>query len=199
MPVQIVKRDDKFCTAEPDGTVIACFDTRQEAVDQLQAIEANKAMILPGSGGLRHMFLITSNAYRDREGEIIKAQGLEEYANGETPTKPEDNVLLFWHEGDPVGDIVYAEFYKSFLIEIAKERPDATINFGKGSDGKEIRTNIKTVWDNIEQRPGIWTASHGFRRLGKSKDGVIYPIDKIESSVVTEGYEANFYTVSEVI
>ena len=165
---------------------------------ELQVIEANKALILPGSDGLRHMFLITSNAYRDREGEIIKAQALKEYAAGETPTKPEDNVLMFWHDGDPIGDIIYAEFYKSFLIEIAKERPDASINLGEPG-GKEIRTNIKTVWDNIEQRPGIWKASHGFRAIHKNKDGVIYPIDKFETSVVTEGYEANFYTISEVI
>lgn len=198
MPVGIAKRGNQWCTVEPDGTPISCFDTHQEARQQQIAIEANKAMILPGGGGLRHMFLITSNSYRDREGEIIKAQGLKEYANGDTSTKPEDNVLLFWHAGDPIGDIIYAEFYKSFLIEIAKERQDAPINLGE-IGGDEIRTNIKTVWDNIEQRPGIWKASHGFRALGKSKDGVIYPIDKFETSVVVQGFEANLFTVSEVI
>jgi hypothetical protein len=198
MPVGIAKRGNQWCTVEPDGTSINCFPTRREALAQQAAIEANKAMVLPGDGGLRHMFLITSNAYRDREGEIIKAQGLKEYADGETPTKPEDNVLLFWHEGDPIGDIIYAEFYKSFLIEIAKERPDAAINLATPG-GKPINTNIKTVWDNIEQRPGMWKASHGFRALGKSKDGVIYPIDKFESSVLTDGFEANLFTTSEVI
>jgi len=198
MPVGIGKRGNQWCTLEPDGTPISCFNTRQEALDHLVAIEVNKAMILPGEDGLRHMFLITSNSYRDREGEIIKAQGLKEYAEGKTATKPEDNVLLFWHAGDPIGDIIYAEFYKSFLIEIAKERQDAPINIGE-IGGEEIKTNIKTVWNNIEQRPGIWTASHGFRALGKSKDGVIYPIDKFETSVMTQGYEANLFTISEVL
>ncbi|MCK5600808.1 hypothetical protein KAR91_03005 [Candidatus Pacearchaeota archaeon] len=198
MPVGIGKRGDQWCTLEPDGTPISCFDTRQEARQQQIAIEVNKAMILPGEDGLRHMFLITSNSYRDREGEIIKARGLKEYAEGKTQTKPDENVLLFWHAGDPIGNIVYAEFYKSFLIEIAKERPDAPINLGE-IGGDEIKTNIKTVWNNIEQRPGIWTASQGFRAIEKDNDGVIYPIDKFETSVVTQGFEANLFTISEVV
>ncbi|MHC4648011.1 MAG: hypothetical protein ACYTBJ_21335 [Planctomycetota bacterium] len=161
-------------------------------------ITASKALVIPGADGARLMFLVTSNAYRDREGEIIKGQGLKEYAEGKTPTKPEDNVLLFWHDGDPIGDIIYAEFFKSFLIEIAKERPNAEIDLGSPG-GEKIETTIKTVWDNIEQRPGIWKASHGFRAIDKDKNDVIYPIDKFETSVVTEGFEANLYTLSEVI
>ena len=198
MPVMIRHRGDKWCTVEPDGSTIACFRTRGQAVDQLAAIEANKAIVLPGSDGLRHMLLITSNAYRDREGEILKEQGLKEYAEGKFPTKPTENVLLFWHEGDPIGDIVYAECYKSFLIEIARERPNAEINIGT-FDGERIETEIKTVWDNIESRPGEWAASHGFQAIGKSKDGVIYPFDKFESSIVADGYQANWYTLSEVL
>jgi len=161
-------------------------------------VSNNKAMILPGGDGLRYMLLVTSNAYRDREGEILKEQGLKEYADGLMPTKPEDNVLLFWHEGDPIGDIVYAECYKSFLIEIAQERPNSNINIGE-KGGEEINTDIKTVWDNIENNPGIWGASHGFRVLGKTKDGVIYPFDKFESSIVADGYQANWFTLSEVL
>ena len=144
------------------------------------------------------MLLVTSNAYRDREGEILKEQGLKEYAEGKFPTKPKDNVLLFWHEGDPIGDIVYAECYKSFLIEIAAERPNAKIDIGVPGE-TIIETEIKTVWDNIEATPGEWAASHGFQPIGKSKDGVIYPFDKFESSIVAKGFQANWYTLSEVI
>jgi len=200
MPINIVKRGDKYCTAEPGGDIIACFDTYEDALSQLQAIEANKALVLPGvnDDGRRMMLLVSSNAYRDREGEILAEKGLQEYANGETMTKPEDNVLLFWHDGDPIGDIVYAECYKSFLIEIALERANTKVNIG-GRGGEPIETDIKTVWDNVEANPGIWGASHGFRVIGKSKDGVIYPFDKYETSIVANGYQANWYTLSEVI
>ncbi len=198
MPVVIRRRNNKWCTVEPTGKTIACHDTRKGAIAQLRAIEANKAMIFPGSDGMRHMLLVTSNAYRDREGEILKEQGLKEYADGKMPTKPQDNVLLFWHDGDPIGDIVYAESYKSFLIEIAAERTNKTINIGE-IGGEVIETEIKTVWDSIENNPGLWAASHGFRVIGKSKDGVIYPFDKYESSIVPNGFQANWYTLSEVI
>lgn len=202
MPVMIRHRNNKWCTVEPTGKTIACFDTMKEARAQQVSIEANKttikAMILPSSGDLRHMLLITSNAFRDREEEILKGQGLKEYAAGKTPTKPKDNVLLFWHDGDPLGDIVYAEFYKSFLIEIARERPNKVVNIGE-LGGEVIETEIKTVWGNLEDNPGLWAASHGFRAIGKSKDGVIYPFDKYESSIVPEGFQANWYTLSEVI
>jgi len=200
MPVRIAKRGNKYCTTEPDGTTIACFDTYEEARAQQQAINANKALVLPGvnDDGRRLMILVTSNAYRDREGEIVAERGLQEYADGKTMTTPEQNVLLFWHDGDPIGDIVYAECYKSFLIEIALERENARVNIGERG-GDPIETDIKTVWDNIEATPGQWGASHGFRVIGKSNDGVIYPFDKYESSIVANGYQANWYTLSEVI
>ncbi len=198
MPVMIRRRNNKWCTVEPTGKTIACHETRKGAIAQLRAIEANKAMIFPGSDGMRHMLLVTSNAYRDREEEILKGQGLKEYAEGKTPTKPQDNILLFWHDGAPLGDVVYAEYYKSFLIEIARERSNKAINIGE-LGGEVIETEIKAAWDYFENNPGLWAASHGFRAIGKSKDGVIYPIDKYETSIVPDGFQANWYTLSEVI
>jgi hypothetical protein len=185
---------------EPDGKIISCFDTRNEARAQQAAIEASKALVIPNTktNGLRHMFLVSSNCYKDREGEIVKSDGLKEYAAGELEVKPKDNVLLFWHEGDPIGKIVYAEFYKSFLIEVAQELPDQKINLADSGD-EPIITNVKTVWDNMEKHSGIWRASIGFRAIEKSKDGVLYPIIKYETSVVTKDYQANWWTISEVI
>jgi hypothetical protein len=199
MPVRIERRENEWCTIEPSGKVIACFPTEEAARRQQIAIEANKALILPGSKGLRHMFLISSNAFRDREGEIVRSDGLREYAEGKTFIKPEDNDLLFWHEGDAIGKIIYAEFYKSFLIEVARELPDQKINLKAGTGEKPIITSVKTVWDNIEHLAGIWRSSIGFRAMDKSKDGVLYPIEKHETSVVIEDYQANWWTISEVI
>ncbi|MHC4649126.1 MAG: DNA ligase-like domain-containing protein [Planctomycetota bacterium] len=195
MPVRIARRNN--------NETVACFDTRQEAIAQMVAIEASKAMrydskaIIVDVDGLRHMLLLTSNSFRDREEDIVKSTGLREYAEGKTKTKPEDNVLLFWHDGEPIGDIIYAEFYKSFLIEVARERPNERINIG--TEEKPIKAEVKQVWDFIESTPGKWGASHGFDVIGKSKDGIIYPIDKKESSVVLNEYQANWYTISEVL
>jgi hypothetical protein len=203
MPVRIARRNNKWCTIEPSGDVIACFDTRREAIGQLAAIEASKAVDLTNKAvivdidGLRHMLLVTSNAYRDREGDILASKGLQEYAEGKGLTKPEDNVLLFWHDGEPIGDIVHAEYYKSFLIEVAKERTNALINLGTKQE--PIEAEIKSVWDFVEATPGLWAASHGFFTIGKSQDDVIYPFDKKESSVVLANYQANWWTLSEVI
>jgi hypothetical protein len=205
MPVSIRRRNGKWCTVEPDGSTIACFDTRREAIGQLVAIEANKALAgkvaiiksLTDDDGLRYMLLITSNSYRDREGDILKSTGLAEYAAGKGLTKPEDNVLLFWHDGEPIGDIIHAEYYKSFLIEVARERRDKTINIG--TKKKPMECKISQVWDFIEDTPGEWAASHGFDVIGRSKDGIIYPFDKKETSVVLNEYQANWWTLSEVI
>ena len=203
MPVSIRHRDSQWCTVEPSGAVIACFDTRQEAIGQLVAIEANKAIdhnnkaMVVDIDGNRHMLLATSNSYRDREDDILKSDGLREYAEGKGRTKPEDNVLLFWHEGEPIGDIIHAEFYKSFLIEVARERPDKRIN--AGTKAKPFEIGVKQIWDFFEATPGKWAASHGFDVIGKSKDNVIYPFDKQETSILPNGEQANWWTISEVI
>lgn len=203
MPPKLRKRGSEWCVEEPGGKKLGCHSTRHEALAQIAAIEANKAIdinskaMIVDSDGLRYMLLITSNSYRDREGDIIRSDALKEYAEGKTKTKPEDNVLLFWHDGDPIGDIVYAEFYKSFLIEVARERENEPINIG--SKDKPIHTSIKQVWDVMEATPGKWAASHGFYAIDKSSDGVIYPIDKKESSVVLADFQANWWTLSEVL
>jgi hypothetical protein len=215
MPVGIVKRGNEYCIQEPDGEIIACHPTRQEALDQLIAIELNKALSnivaaiddksepfvkVVGSSGdnLRLMGLVSSNAYRDREREIIRSDALKEYAEGKTKTKPEQNVLLFWHKGDDIGKVIYAEFYKSFLIEVALELLNDKINIA-GIGQRPIITSIKNVWDVVEATSGEWRTSIGFRAPNKSKDGVIYPLDKFETSIVFRDFQANWFTVSEVI
>ena len=43
---RIVERDGQFCVVSEDGSeTLGCHDTREEAVDQLRAVEANKAVL----------------------------------------------------------------------------------------------------------------------------------------------------------
>ena len=43
MPYTIVRREDQYCVAkESDGSILGCHDTREEAVDQIAAVEASE-------------------------------------------------------------------------------------------------------------------------------------------------------------
>lgn len=47
MPYDIVRRDSKFCVVKvgEEDDPIGCHDTRQEAQDQIAAIEANESSL----------------------------------------------------------------------------------------------------------------------------------------------------------
>lgn len=43
MPYTIVRQDDQYCVAkESDGSILGCHDTREEAADQIAAIESSE-------------------------------------------------------------------------------------------------------------------------------------------------------------
>lgn len=185
MHYTIVKSGDRYCVHKklPDGGTgkkIGCHDSK-------------------GDDGARYMFLVTTNAYKDRENEIIKADVLKQLVeskwDGDAFTG--DDVLLFWHKGEPIGDIVYADTVGRFLVEVAKERPDAEIDLGRGKTAR-----IAQVWDFIEQtsRTMDWGASHGFKFYPQDREGGVYNriVRKWETSVLPVQYAANSYTYAGV-
>ena len=149
--------------------------------------------ITKGEDGLRYLFLITSNGYMDREREYITTKALQHYVEkswlANDVCQP-DNALLFWHDGDPIGDVVWTDMQGPFLMEVAKERatPFAV-----------------QVWDYLEAHPELkWGASHGFRyadkRVNPNEDTATYDaIDKFETSVLPLRYAANPYTFAGVV
>lgn len=162
--------------------------------------------VFKGTDGLRQMVLITSNSYRDREGETIRTKGLKGYVDGawnrvEGKCLP-DNPLLLWHGGQPIGDIVWCDMEGPFLLEVAKERPDQTINIAKKGQAP-VYVSVKDVWDYIEENPSDleWGASHGFKfpKWRKSRDNVYDTIYKFETSVLPLLWAANPYTFSGVV
>jgi hypothetical protein len=160
-----------------------------------------KATILPAeSDGLRHMLIITSNAYRDREGEIVSQKALEAYVE-ESWDGDEfvgDNAHLVWHEGDPIGDIVYADMEGPFLIEVARERPNATVNLA--ADGEEpLYTEIKAVWDALEHEKDLGASQGFYPVVTDRKEGVYQRIYKRETSVLPRFAAANTLTESAVV
>lgn len=177
---------------------------RQKVEDQIAELqeELDDLNALKESSGQRLALLITGNAYIDRDHEIIRQKAFEamvESCWGEDGSFKESHPLLFWHRGDPIGQIIYAEMYGPFLVEVAKELPDASINIADKTDFP-LMTTIKEVWDMIEDNDLDWGASYEFFFKNEdAADSVYDEIMKTESSVLPRNLAANGFTYCEVI
>jgi len=143
--------------------------------------------------GARLMLIITSNAYEDREGEIVTYKALKEdtdrrWRDGKFV---EGDPVVFWHD-DPVqhperiiGDVVYANMHGPFLVEVAKER----------------KTDFaRKVWNFIEKGDRAWGASHGFHyRPDEKARGEYTFVRKFETSILPLSAAANGYTLAGVV
>lgn len=201
MPYDIRKIGDEYCVVKrSDNKTMGCHDTRDEAVRQLSAIEASegsKATVFKYADGQRYMLLVTSNAYQDREDEWITTDALKAYVDSQWRGEQfdGDNVLLFWHDGPPIGDCVFADMEGPFLFEVFRER---------ASGWPMIQHYAKAIWDYVEATPDVdWGSSHGFQYnpTETERDGgrVYRSIQKFESTIVPREYAANGLTYSGVI
>ncbi len=154
-----------------------------------------------GSGGLRLMLLVTSNAYRDREGEIIREKALRQYVESSWSDGEfigEDS-LLVWHGGDAIGEIIYADMEGPFLIEVARELPDDIVNLAISGE-EAVRASIKEVWDGMDSYPDALGTSHRFYHLRRDKQNGVYEnIYKFETSILPLDKAANQITSAEIL
>jgi hypothetical protein len=134
----------------------------------------------------RLVALVTSNSYRDRQGETITTAALRDWVRrawrgqGFRARSP----LLFWHDDPPIGDVVYAEVHGPFLLELALERPTPF---------------ARAVLDYVEAAPpGTFGASHGFVYTASPAKGIYHAIDKFETSILPLEHAANPYTYAGV-
>ncbi len=218
MPYSLTESDGKFCV---NGK---CYDKRADALAYLQALEANvpdahKALyaapkpvgvfsrvkdgltIYRDVRGRRFMFIVTSNSYKDRENETIATKALQAYVDKAWAVEDKclpRNPLLFWHDGQPIGDIVWTDMEGPFLLEVAKERPNQVVKLT--TKGRIWKTTIKHIWDAIEKGGYRFGASHGFRVQDSDfEDGVYKHIAKFETSVLPLDAAANPYTFAGVV
>lgn len=154
--------------------------------------------VYKGSDGLRYMFIITSNGYQDRDEETILTKALSGYVEKAWSVEGKclpGNPLLFWHKGQPIGDIVWTDMHGTFLLEVAKERRNARVKVSA-----QHTTTIKQLWDAFETAHYSWGASHGFKYPDSAKQGKEYlNIAKFETSILPLDVAANPYTFSGVI
>ena len=141
--------------------------------------------------GLRHMFIVTSNSYEDREGETITSDALKAYEESCFPGEDLfhcDNPLLWWHDDDVVmGEAVTVNYSEPFLVEVFRELPNPV---------------SKVLWDYAEANGHAAGASHRFGYLEKDRDedGTFHRIFKQETSYLPErSLAANDRTYAGVI
>lgn len=147
------------------------------------------------AGGRRYMFLMSSNAYRDREGDIVKEQALNEYVTNFRSTPH-----LFWHGGEPVGTIIAAKMSGPLLLELSRELPDAVIDLKRDPDEEPMLIERSKVWDALEKGDTAWGASIGFgHEKGDEHDHEFEHILKVETSSLPLNMAANGITPSFVI
>lgn len=207
-------------TGKPTGIAVKTLRTEREAVDATHALNdtRKKGYIAPrpasllsrrktgisiykGDDGLRYMFIVTSNSYKDRDDETITTKALQNYVDAawavEDKCLPE-NPLLFWHDGEPIGDIVWTDMEGPFLIEVAKERANRVVRLT--TKGKAWKTTIKQIWDAFETARYSWGASHGFKYPDSAfEDGTYKQIAKFETSILPLDAAANPYTFAGVL
>ncbi len=150
------------------------------------------------SDGLRMMFLISTNAYQDREGDIISTKALRHYVDNFEP-----NELRFWHSRGAIGEIVEARMTGPFLVEVAKELP-GTYDIRHRRDPRKhpVLVSRKATWDLIEKSSDAiaWGASPGFTHpMIDRLDGVFDHFQKYETSVLPRSAAANAVTFSQIL
>ncbi len=202
MPYSIVKQGEQYCLQKEGGGIVkgSCHRDRSQTERMMHAIMAHESKALAvfkDADGARHMVIVTSNSYKDREGEYISSEALKAYVDSQWQGDQwrGDNRVLFWHKGPAIGKIVWADVHGPWLVEVARER---------ASGLPTVQRYSKAIWDAVERSDIEWGASHGFvyrnadREVGE--DGVTYrAIRKFETSVLPLQYAANALTYSGVL
>lgn len=150
--------------------------------------------------GQRYMLLISSNAYKDREDEIVTQKALEEHVANFNPEA--NHPVLIWHGGDPIGQVTEAKMYGPFLVEIVKELPDQPVNLARGKNTPPYPSTVKAVWDGLERMKEALAlgASIGFKyKKGDELDGAFEDVKIIERSILPQEAAANAITLSAMI
>lgn len=195
-----VKRD---CVYKRDtDELVGCTDSGKgnEYIAAIYSHEGKSYVVKSADSNLRLMVIRTSNAYRDREGEIVSQKALQGYVDScwKGNTFVGSNPLLVWHGGDPIGDIIFADMIGPFLVEVARERPNAVINLG--IDGEPpIETTVKAAWDALEMESDMGASHEFYYDTSDRKDGIYDVIVKTETSTLPRWAAANLITDSEIV
>jgi len=124
MPWKIVKRSDEFCVVKKaDDKVVACHDTREEAVRQLAALHAsekNTFSVEKQADGTYRWLSVWTNKYRDRDNppEILSEASHVDFAEAVNKGLWPYPELWFWHHNKRIGvsDIITYDKESGFSL-----------------------------------------------------------------------------------
>lgn len=137
-------------------------------------------------GGDRYLVLWTSNAFKDREGEIFSTKAWEDYVARRDQSGRKDRVW-FWHvKGSDFGDVVWQGMVGRMLVEIAKV--DSTVR------GDKMYHAITHPADFGDVVPHGWGTSHGYAYRKDDKSGGVYRfVEKFETTVLPKHRASNLF------
>lgn len=147
--------------------------------------------------GARHMFIITSNSYKDRDHDWVTTKALQRYVDESWVADDKcitNNKHLYWHDDNiHIGDIVWADTEGPFLIELSRERQGTFVY-------RDAVYPVSVIWDYVESAPEAQGASHRFYVTAKdAQDKTFNWIKKRETSTLPLKDAANLLTFSGVI
>lgn len=156
------------------------------------------ATVVYKEDGCRYMVLLASNAYLDRDEEIVRQKALERYVKDFDSAPPQP--LLYWHGGEAIGEIIEAKMTGPFLFELAGELPNKLIDLSRAEGDEPFFISRRAVWDVIEDSPTMWGVSIGFKhKVGDEQDKEFELILKFETSILPHQDAANAITMSQII
>lgn len=201
MPYRIVRDGDKFCLEKKStGKRVpgSCHKDRAKTKAMMQAINisehqqkaTNTAIFLTrAADGQRLIGLLSSNAYIDKDGDAVALESLQTWVDSQWSGDEYigKGVVLFWHDGEPVADIIYSAVEGAFLVELAKARNTPFAD---------------ALFEAVEQvsKSQDFGASIGAWAVRQPKERRVFHVqDKPETSILPVLFAGNEFTHMEIL
>lgn len=141
----------------------------------------------------QYIVIWTTNAFKDREGEIFSQKSIEDYVTRRDQTGIKDRVW-FWHvKGTDFATVEWQGVIGKFLVEVAKV--DKTVY------GQKMFHALQHPEEYPQLLPEGWGSSHGYLYRASDKHKGVYSFfEKYESTVLPYHRASNtFGGLKEVI
>lgn len=151
--------------------IVSALEGPLESIDAPATLTALKS-----TDGKPMLMLHTTNAFKDRDGEIFMDKALREYAEKAEPGTPVD----YWHTKWTPGRVTWTAYSEKALFELVEAEGD------KAS---------QELFALIEKDPAYWGCSHRFFYRPKERaSGVFSELNKTRSTLLPLSAAANPYT-----
>ncbi len=136
--------------------------------------------------GKNYLVIWTTNAFRDREGEIFSTKAIEDYVDRRDQTGIKDRVW-FWHvKGSDFATVEWQGLVGKFLVEVAAVDDTAY--------GQKMFHAVQHPEDYPDLLPHGWGSSHGYLYRASDKQNHVYSFfEKYETTLLPYHRASNTY------